>query len=115
MTPLLEKVLVAKRGEMTVRILRACREMGIATVAVHSDADAGAMHVRMADEAWSLGGTTAAQSYLNTAAVLAATQDTGAPTVHPGYEFLSENADFARTVTAAGAVFIGPPPDAIAV
>ena len=103
-----EKVLIANRGEVALRILRACREMGIATVAVHSTADASAMHVRLADESVCIGPPKAAESYLNPVAILAAAEITGADAIHPGYGFLSENADFAQMVEEHGFTFIGP-------
>lgn len=103
-----EKILIANRGEIALRIQRACREMGIKTVAVHSEADADAMHVRMADEAVCIGPDKAALSYLNKPAIISAAVITGADAIHPGYGFLSENADFAEMVERHGIAFIGP-------
>lgn len=106
-----EKVLIANRGEIALRIHRACREMGIKTVAVHSTADADAMHVRMADEAICIGPAPAKDSYLNKAAIITAALISGADAIHPGYGFLSENADFAEMVREHGLTFIGPTPE----
>ena len=108
-----EKVLIANRGEIALRIHRACREMGIRTVAVHSTADNDAMHVRLADEAVCIGPPSGKDSYLNKAAILSAATITGADAIHPGYGFLSENADFAAMVEEHGFTFIGPSPDHI--
>ena len=108
-----EKVLIANRGEIALRIHRACREMGIRTVAVHSTADANAMHVRLADESVCIGPPAARDSYLNAAAILTAAAITGAEAIHPGVGFLSENADFAAMVEEHGIVFIGPSPEHI--
>ena len=110
---MLKKILIANRGEIAVRVIRAAREMGIQTVAVYSELDRNALHVRLADEAYALGGQTAAESYLNTEAILNAITESGADAVHPGYGFFSENADFARAITAMGVAWIGPPAEAI--
>ena len=110
-----EKVLIANRGEIALRIHRACRDMGIKTVAVHSTADANAIHVRLADESVCIGPPPARASYLNMQAILSAATITGADAIHPGIGFLSENADFAEIVLEHGFVFIGPKPDHIRV
>ncbi len=108
-----EKVLIANRGEIALRIHRACREMGIQTVAVNSTADSDAMHVRLADESVCIGPPPAKDSYLNTSAILSAATITGADAIHPGVGFLAENADFAAMVEEHGLVFIGPKPEHI--
>ncbi|WP_448661745.1 acetyl-CoA carboxylase biotin carboxylase subunit [Sphingomonas sp. CJ20] len=111
--PEIKKLLIANRGEIALRIHRACHEMGIKTVAVHSTADADAMHVRLADEAICIGPPAAAESYLNIPRIIAAAEISGADAIHPGYGFLSENAQFAEIVEAHGIIFVGPKPEHI--
>ncbi len=107
------KILIANRGEIACRVIRACRELGIGSIAVYSDADRDALHVRMADEAFHIGPAQSSESYLRGDKILRAAQDSGAEAIHPGYGFLSENAEFVREVNAAGLTFIGPPPEAM--
>ena len=108
------KILIANRGEIACRVIRTAQQMGIATVAVYSDADAEALHVRMADEAIRIGPPPSAESYLDIEAIVAAARAAGAEAIHPGYGFLSENEEFAGACSKAGLVFIGPPAEAIA-
>ncbi len=107
------KILIANRGEIAVRVIRACQELGIRTVAVYSEVDRNAMHVHLADEAWSIGPPAASESYLRGDKIISVALDSGAEAIHPGYGFLSENAEFATAVTEAGLTWIGPPPSAI--
>src|ERR1700729_2910650 len=111
---LFSKILIANRGEVAVRIIRTCRQMGIGSVVVYSEADAGSLAVEMADETVAIGPAPASQSYLVAEKIIAACRETGAEAVHPGFGFLSERADFARACAEAGIVFLGPNPHAIA-
>src|SRR5271154_6500606 len=103
------KILIANRGEIACRVAKTARRMGIATVAVYSDADANARHVALCDEAWNIGPPPARESYLNISRILEVAKKTGAQAIHPGYGFLSENAEFADACDKAGVVFVGPP------
>src|SRR4029077_2780696 len=110
---MLNKIVIANRGEIALRILRACKELNIRTVAVHSTADRDLMHVRLADESVCIGPPAPAESYLSIPAIISAAEITDAVAIHPGYGFLSENADFAEQVEKSGFIFIGPRPDSI--
>ncbi|RMF59925.1 MAG: hypothetical protein D6743_15720, partial [Calditrichaeota bacterium] len=111
--PYFKKILIANRGEIAVRVIRACRELEIAPVAVFSEADRLALHVRLADEAYEIGRAPARESYLVQERLIEVAQACGAEAIHPGYGFLAENPEFAGKVEEAGLVFIGPPPDAM--
>ena len=110
---MIRKVLIANRGEIAVRVMRSCREMGIVSVAVYSDADEASMHVRYADEAYYIGAAPSSESYLNMEKILEVARQCKADAIHPGYGFLSENADFSQRCQDAGLIFIGPGPEAI--
>jgi acetyl-CoA carboxylase biotin carboxylase subunit len=108
-----KKILIANRGEIALRILRACRELGVKTVAIHSTVDRNLKHVRLSDESICIGNAPSAESYLNIPAIISAAEISGVEAIHPGYGFLAENADFAERVENSGFVFIGPRPDSI--
>ena len=108
-----EKILIANRGEIACRVIQTCKRLSIATVAVYSDADSQARHVKIAGEAWHIGGSRPVESYLRGEKILDVAKSSGAQAIHPGYGFLSENADFARACKAANIIFIGPTPEAI--
>src|SRR5262245_25335704 len=111
--PKIRKILIANRGEIAVRVMRTCKELGIATVAVFSEADRSALHVRLADQAYCVGPAPSRESYLVGANILEAAKQAGADAIHPGYGFLSENASFVRECDRAGVIFIGPPASAM--